>query len=224
MWSSFFSAPSTPALSDLSLLLLLAVLLVTFLSAYVVREYNIIVLHESSVAVALGLVVGVVVNTVRTPDQVSSLITFDQELFFVYLLPPIIFASGYNMKRRMFFKNFGSILAFAFAGTFINTFVFAALTWGWSALVPSVVEWSFLDSLIFGAIISATDPVTVLAIFKQLSVDFNLYANVFGESVLNDAVAIVLYRTVVMFLTRPVSTARFGRDVRGGWSAHGPDA
>lgn len=55
----------------------------------------------------------------------------------------------------------------------------------------------FLESLVFGAIISATDPVTVLAIFQELGTDVNLYALVFGESVLNDAVAISLYRTVV---------------------------
>ena len=52
--------------------------------------------------------------------------------------------------------------------------------------------YSFIDCLLFGALISATDPVTVLAIFSDLHVDVNLYALVFGESVLNDAVAIVL--------------------------------
>ncbi|CAG0901113.1 unnamed protein product, partial [Cyprideis torosa] len=52
--------------------------------------------------------------------------------------------------------------------------------------------FSFADCLSFGALISATDPVTVLAIFNDLQVDVNLYALVFGESVLNDAVAIVL--------------------------------
>ena len=56
--------------------------------------------------------------------------------------------------------------------------------------------FSFLDSLHFGALISATDPVTVLAIFNDLHVDVNLYALVFGESVLNDAVAIVFTRTL----------------------------
>ncbi len=55
---------------------------------------------------------------------------------------------------------------------------------------------TILDCFIYGALISATDPVTVLAVFKALGVDSNVYANVFGESVLNDAVAIVLYRYV----------------------------
>lgn len=52
--------------------------------------------------------------------------------------------------------------------------------------------FTFLDTLYFGALISSTDPLCVLAIFHDLHVDVNLYALVFGESVLNDAVAIVL--------------------------------
>lgn len=57
-----------------------------------------------------------------------------------------------------------------------------------------------IPSLLFGALISATDPVTVLAVFHDLHVDFDLYSLVFGESVLNDAVAIVLYRLATMFV------------------------
>ncbi|CAJ1941585.1 unnamed protein product [Sphenostylis stenocarpa] len=52
----------------------------------------------------------------------------------------------------------------------------------------------FVECLMFGALISATDPVTVLSIFQELGTDVNLYALVFGESVLNDAMAISLYR------------------------------
>ena len=59
------------------------------------------------------------------------------------------------------------------------------------SVVPHLQNITFIDNLHFGALISATDPVTILAIFNDLNVDVNLYALVFGESVLNDAVAIV---------------------------------
>lgn len=55
---------------------------------------------------------------------------------------------------------------------------------------------SIVHTLLFGSLISATDPVTVLAIFHDLHVDVDLYALVFGESVMNDAVAIVLYGAI----------------------------
>lgn len=67
--------------------------------------------------------------------------------------------------------------------------------YGFLWLISSTI--TFIDCLLFGALISATDPVTILAIFSDLHVDVNLYALVFGESVLNDAVAIVLSRYVI---------------------------
>ena len=47
-----------------------------------------------------------------------------------------------------------------------------------------------------GSLISATDPVSVLAIFKEMDADPNLFAIVFGESIFNDAIGIVMYETV----------------------------
>lgn len=72
-------------------------------------------------------------------------------------------------------------------------FVYRALMYGFTYLMPNLKgSFTFLDTLYFGALISSTDPLTILAIFNDLHVDVNLYALVFGESVLNDAVAIVL--------------------------------
>lgn len=60
-------------------------------------------------------------------------------------------------------------------------------------LIPHLsTSFTFLDTLYFGALISPTDPLTIISIFNDLHVDVNLYALVFGESVLNDAVALVL--------------------------------
>lgn len=123
--------------------------------------------------------------------------TFDPEIFFNILLPPIIFHAGYSMKKRFFFRNIGAILTFAFVGTTISTFTVAGITYGVTQMFSHLAEkFTFLDTLRFGALISATDPVTILAIFTDLHVDVNLYAMVFGESVLNDAVAMVITRTI----------------------------
>ena len=59
-----------------------------------------------------------------------------------------------------------------------------------------------LEALIFGSIVSATDPVTVLAVFQRLGAHPDLYALVFGERVLNDAVAMVLFRSLLTFRGR----------------------
>ncbi|KAJ1427093.1 Cation/H+ exchanger [Sesbania bispinosa] len=70
-------------------------------------------------------------------------------------------------------------------------------------LIYLMYRLPFVECLMFGALISATDPVTVLSIFQELGTDVNLYALVFGESVLNDAMAISLYRTMSVVKTHP---------------------
>lgn len=123
--------------------------------------------------------------------------TFNPEIFFNILLPPIIFHAGYSMKRRHFFKNFGAILTFALLGTAVSCFFIGGFMYAVISIFSSVKSYfSFTDCLFFGAIISATDPVTVLAIFNNQKVNVNLYALVFGESVLNDAVSIILAQAI----------------------------
>ncbi|XP_060942010.1 sodium/hydrogen exchanger 6-like [Limanda limanda] len=136
-------------------------------------------------------------------DEMLRKVTFDPEVFFNILLPPIIFHAGYSLKRRHFFRNIGSILAYAFVGTVISCFVIGLIMYGFVSFMKVVGQlggdFFFTDCLFFGAIVSATDPVTVLAIFNELKVDVDLYALLFGESVLNDAVAIVLSSSIVAY-------------------------
>ena len=139
---------------------------------------------------------------------------FDPAVFFYALLPPIIFFSGYSMKKRFFFRNMGAILTYAFIGTTISYLVFGGLMFAFVSLFTSY-EFRFQDCLLFGSLISATDPVTILAIFHDLNVDVDVYAIVFGESVMNDAVAIVLYRSTQSYKEQSFDTAEFFKAVAG---------
>ncbi|XP_052747027.1 sodium/hydrogen exchanger 7 isoform X9 [Bicyclus anynana] len=135
---------------------------------------------------------GEIVNVEQ--NEIDLKATFDPEIFFNIILPPIIFHAGYCLKRKYFFRNLGAILTFAMVGTALSALVIGSLMYGCVQLMPAslAASFTFLDTLYFGALISPTDPLTVLAIFSQLKVDVNLYAMIFGESVLNDAVALVL--------------------------------
>jgi sodium/hydrogen exchanger-like protein 6/7 len=125
-------------------------------------------------------------------NEIDLKATFDPEIFFNIILPPIIFYAGYSLKRKYFFRNLGTILTFAIIGTTLSALLIGALMYCFVQLISSRDSFTFLDTLYFGALISPTDPLTILAIFSEKNVDVNLYALVFGESVLNDAVAIVL--------------------------------
>ncbi|KAG0498324.1 hypothetical protein HPP92_003015, partial [Vanilla planifolia] len=103
--------------------------------------------------------------------------------------------SGFSLAPKPFFSNFGAIVTFAILGTFISSVVTGLLVY-LGGLVFLMYRLPLVECMMFGSLISATDPVTVLSIFQELGTDVNLYALVFGESVLNDAMAISLYRTM----------------------------
>ncbi|XP_062854224.1 sodium/hydrogen exchanger 7 [Trichomycterus rosablanca] len=152
------------------------------------------------------------IHNVEQNDMLRK-VTFDPEVFFNILLPPIIFHAGYSLKKRHFFRNLGSIITYAFLGTAISCFVIGNLMYGVVKLMQMVGQLTdkfyYTDCLFFGAIISATDPVTVLAIFNELHADVDLYALLFGESVMNDAVAIVLSSSIVAYQPTGTNTHTF---------------
>jgi len=128
-------------------------------------------------------------------QSIQDLVTFDYQIFFNLLLPPIILASGYELHQANFFRNIGTILTFAFAGTFISAVILGLVLWLYTQIPLEGIKLSFVDAISVGATLSATDPVTILAIFQTYKVDPKLYTIIFGESILNDAVAIVLFET-----------------------------
>jgi sodium/hydrogen exchanger-like protein 6/7 len=140
------------------------------------------------------MTVGLILR-VSNGDSIQNLVSFDYQIFFNLLLPPIILASGYELHQANFFRNIGTILTFAFAGTFISAIVLGLLLWLYTRIPLDGLNMTFVEAISIGATLSATDPVTILAIFNTYKVDPKLYTIIFGESILNDAVAIVLFET-----------------------------
>jgi len=105
----------------------------------------------------------------------------------VYLfLPVLVFEAALGLSTRAFFRNLGPILVLAIPALLVSAaFVGIALRW--------VLGTPLAAALLFGALISATDPVAVVSIFRELGVPRRLLTIVEGESLLNDGVAIVLF-------------------------------
>ena len=166
-------------------------------------------LPEASLTMIVGIVAGGALRLYQTyiSDEnggavTASLTGFDGATFFNILLPPVIFASGFNMKRTYFFYNLDKILVFAFLGTAVSCGIVGFSLWGLGAIGAST-NLSLAEALTFGALISATDPVSTLAVFESLRVSPKLFYIVFGESVLNDAVAIVLFQAFQSSICAP---------------------
>ncbi|KAF5742807.1 Na+/H+ antiporter 6 isoform 2 [Tripterygium wilfordii] len=194
--------------AGVGILLQIMMLVLSFVLGHVLRRHKFYYLPEASASLLIGLIVGGLANISNTERSIRAWFNFHEEFFFLFLLPPIIFQSGFSLAPKPFFSNFGAIVTFAILGTFVASIVTGVLVY-LGGLMYLMYRLPFFECLMFGALISATDPVTVLSIFQELGTDTNLYALVFGESVLNDAMAISLYRTMSLVKSHPSSGQNF---------------
>lgn len=150
---------------------------------------------EGSIALLLGAIAGGAIITYyalidpqhRLPTR---LITFDEDLIFQTLLPPIIFAAGFSVKKKLFFQNFGTLLLLGVGGTLATAGVLAAVARPIMARTLAGRS-SLRNALALGAVLSCTDSVASLQLMDPDRAPL-LYALLFGEGVVNDATAIVL--------------------------------
>ncbi|KDP28082.1 hypothetical protein JCGZ_13853 [Jatropha curcas] len=168
-------------------------------------------MNESITALAIGLCTGVII-LLTTQGKSSHLFLFDEHLFFIYVLPPIIFNAGFQVKKKQFFRNFMTIVLFGAVGTLIS---FIIISVG-SAKLFKKLNIDFLDTvdyLALGAIFSATDSVCTLQVLDQEETPL-LYSLVFGEGVVNDATVVVLFNAIQRFdlshITSSIAVQLFG--------------
>jgi len=143
-------------------------------------------LPNASCNILLGMVIGAFISL---EEDVERRFSFHEDFFFLVMLPPIIFASGFNLRKDPFFYNFGTIVLYAFIGTAIATLVIALFL---NYLSKYTYELKPNECLIFASLISAIDPVATIVTMQSSGVSNRLFALIFGEAVLNDAVAIVI--------------------------------
>ncbi|KAM8857224.1 sodium/hydrogen exchanger 2 [Synchiropus picturatus] len=156
---------------------------------------------ESCLLISIGLVVGGIMHSVN--EEPPAVLT--SNVFFLYMLPPIVLDSGYFMPTRPFFENIGTVLWFAVVGTLWNSIGIGMSLFAICHIEAfGVQDINLQENLLFATIISAVDPVAVLSVFEDVSVNEQLYIVVFGECLFNDAVTVVLYNMFNFVAEMPV--------------------
>lgn len=122
------------------------------------------------------------------------------ELLFFVFLPILIFESAYNMNIRHVTENIYSIGSLAVVGLLVST-LFVGIA-GHYAFDMAGFEVPMLALLLFGAIISSTDPVAVLALFKEYGAPQRLTLIFEGESLFNDATGFAAFLVVLDLITK----------------------
>jgi CPA1 family monovalent cation:H+ antiporter len=162
-------------LFEIESLIVLLVLIAT-LVAIAVRRIR---LPHTVALVLVGLAI-----TVRQPLDIIEL---TPELILSLFVPPLIFEAAFHLDLRLLRENLSSILVLAVPGVLIS----ALLVGG---IVSLATGLPIATAIVFGALIAATDPVAVVALFRELGVPRRLATAVEGESLFNDGTAIVIFQ------------------------------
>ncbi|NWI51950.1 SL9A8 protein, partial [Calyptomena viridis] len=182
--------------SGMTIFFSLLVIAICIILVHLLIEYRLHFLPESVAVVSLGILMGAFIKIIEAQKLANwkEEEMFRPNMFFLLLLPPIIFESGYSLHKGNFFQNIGSIILFSVFGTAISAFIVGGGIY-FLGRADVIYKLNMTDSFAFGSLISAVDPVATIAIFNALNVDPVLNMLVFGESILNDAVSIVLTNT-----------------------------
>jgi CPA1 family monovalent cation:H+ antiporter len=182
------------------ILIIMALLTVAMLAAGVCRN---IPIPYTVFLVFLGILLGVLA---RGSPEFAPLLMFQltPDLVLFLFLPALIFESAFNLDARQLLKDLAPVLVLAVLALLISTAIIGMGLW-------LVLGTPILLALLFGALISATDPVAVIALFKELGMPARLTILVEGESLLNDATAIVAFKIILgLILGGAVSISAIG--------------
>lgn len=160
-------------LVELEYLILGALLIVAFV-AVVVRRFRI---PSTVMLVLVGIALSF--STSQTIEVTSDFILF-------VFLPPLLFEAAFHLDLRQFQRDTPIIALLAIVGVLLSTIIVAGIVSVGTGLPLGV-------ALVFGSLIAATDPVSVVAIFRKLGAPKRLEVLLEGESLFNDGTAIVLF-------------------------------
>ena len=146
-----------------------------------------------------GLIVGVLYRQDLLPEAgllgraVDVTGNINPDMLLYIFLPVLIFSAAYELDLHTFRKIFINSTILAVPGVILSMGLVAAMMMGIGHFVPEFSGWSWTFALMFGALISATDPVAVVALLKELNTSKRFSTLVDAESLLNDGTGIVLF-------------------------------
>jgi len=186
--------------NDKKLFIIVCVIALCGMVKSLIRHYKLRWMPEAGGCILVGVVGGIILQFLPHID-----FAFHHEVFLRIMVPPIVFEAALNIDKRSFMRMAIPITIYAVFGTLMSTVLTAAIIYyGTTALGSWCTSIPFIESLIFGALISSIDPIAVLSVLSNLGMNDKdtIYVLIFGESLLNDGVAIVLFQTLLKFLDK----------------------
>ncbi len=165
----------------------------------------------------LAIFVGLLTKRLRVPYTVGLVlfglaltlltdieIDLGGEIILAVLVPPLVFEAAFHIKFDQLRREWGLVLLLAVPGVLLTTWM---VGWWLSLSMPETL--SLPVALVFGALVSATDPVAVVALFRALGAPKRLQILLEGESLFNDGTAIVVFNLVLAQVVRTQGAEEF---------------
>lgn len=141
--------------------------------------------------VVFGFAIGIALQDIGFRNLFGNVPgVFSGSIFFDLLLPPIIFEAAIHLNFRLLKARAGLVTFFVVVGVIFTTF-FTGFLVSWVAGIPIVA------GLLLAAILSPTDPVAVVDLLKRMKVPHELSTIIEAESLLNDAVGVILFTVLL---------------------------
>ncbi len=122
-----------------------------------------------------------------------------RKILFDFLLGILLFAGAIHVNLNSLLKEKGSVIIYATFGVLVSTFIIGTIFYYLVLLFG--FEISFFYSLVFGALVSPTDPVAVLALLKKAGAPEHMEIKIVGESLFNDGIGIVVFLSLLSLAT-----------------------
>ncbi len=201
-------------MEEATLLAPLAFIVISLIAGAILK----LVLHKIHLPYTVGLfVLGIIVGILNlngfleaTPiigASITQVCNIDPDLILNIFLPILIFSAAYELNIGIFKKTLVNSTLLAVPGMIISMFLTAAVMMGIAFIAPAYSGWNWTFALMFGALISATDPVAVVALLGELGVSKKLSTLIDSESLLNDGTGIVLFTLMLAPFTAAVDAA-----------------
>mmetsp|Transcript_5831 Transcript_5831/g.11028 ORF Transcript_5831/g.11028 Transcript_5831/m.11028 type:complete len:613 (+) Transcript_5831:1377-3215(+) len=180
-----------------NMLIVVMVLLICAIVTSLIEKNRLHWLPEAGGCIIVGALIGAILEALPSVDVEKF--EFDEDFFLSILLPPIIFDAALSVSKTEFRKRKFPIIMFAVIGTILSTFFTGYLVHYGSSVLSIASTIPVLDSLVFGALISSIDPVAILSVMSSLNLGQKdtIFILIFGESLLNDGVAITMFHALV---------------------------
>lgn len=188
-----------------------------FFGGAFMERYKPFIGHETCLTIGVGIGVSFLLWYTYEEKYVNEF-EFSHEAFFNFFLPPIIFNSGYTMKKKKFFENLGNVAIFGLGVTFVCFAIYSFFTWillfkmeltmtnyyarhhkldsEYYAENPTPIKIDIMQMLLITSLLCSSDVVAAVSIVDYAQQP-KLFSCIFGEGVVNDIVSIILFNTLL---------------------------